>query len=52
MALALIVREPFGGYNRGDEITDSAAVARIVASEDAANVIKTAVPDSPEGKGE
>lgn len=44
MDFHLIVKEPFGGYAKGDEITDSAEVARVLASENENHVIKRAAP--------
>lgn len=41
MATALVVREPFGEYGKGDTITDPAAVSEILASDNANHVIKT-----------
>lgn len=40
--MKLIVREPFGKYCRGDEITDSKLIKAILDSDNAAHVIKVA----------
>ncbi|SOY56853.1 hypothetical protein [Cupriavidus taiwanensis] len=42
--MILRVITPFNGYQVGDEITDEKAVADILASEQAANVVKVAAP--------
>ncbi|MDW3683106.1 hypothetical protein RA280_15375 [Cupriavidus sp. CV2] len=44
MNFHLTVIEPFGGYAKGDEITDPAEVARVLASENEHHVIKRAAP--------
>lgn len=46
MEFHLTVREPFGAYAKGDEITDPAEVARVLASENEGHVLKRAAPDS------
>ena len=45
MALTLVVSEPFGEFDRGDEITDPAVIDAIRASENASRVIQ--VSDEP-----
>lgn len=51
MAIALIVTNPFGGFRRGDSITDSKKVAEVLASEHRIDVVKTNKPDEPVPKG-
>lgn len=46
MDFHLTVREPFGNYAKGDEITDPAEVARVLASENEPHVLKRAAPPS------
>ncbi|MBM2884098.1 hypothetical protein JFK97_06810 [Chromobacterium phragmitis] len=41
-AYALVVRQPFGDYQRGDKITDPQKVADILAGENESHVVKTA----------
>lgn len=50
MNFHLTVIEPFGGYAKGDEITDQAEVARILASENEHHVIKRAAPPAEPAK--
>lgn len=38
----LIVIHAFGAYRRGDEITDAAEIERVLASENAKDVVKVA----------
>lgn len=40
MALILVVKEQFGTYAKGDQITDPEVVEFVLASEDARHVIK------------
>ena len=40
--MKLTVTRAFGAYSIGDEITDPAVVAEILASDNAENVVKTA----------
>ncbi|WP_198432733.1 hypothetical protein [Burkholderia ubonensis] len=49
MDFHLTVIEPFGGYAKGDEITDLAKVAEILDGENAHHVVKrvAAAGDSP-----
>lgn len=42
MQFHLIVREPFGGYAKGEKITDAKKVAEILAGENEHHVIKIA----------
>jgi hypothetical protein len=42
MDFILTVREPFGGYNKGDEISDPAKVKEILSGENEHHVIKRA----------
>ncbi len=44
MSFHLIVRHPFGTYNRGDRITDPDDVARL-ATDAADHVARVAVPE-------
>ncbi|MDY3551407.1 hypothetical protein R5W24_000483 [Gemmata sp. JC717] len=44
---ALVVKNPFAGYQRGDTITDPALVADILAGEQAPHVTPTEVDDAP-----
>ncbi|MGT2505674.1 hypothetical protein [Cupriavidus basilensis] len=45
--MKLIVTTPFGGYQIGEEITDPAAVAAVLASDQAAYVTQVAVDPPP-----
>ena len=47
MAIVLTVSNPFGGYRRGERITDPKAVEKVLASEHAADVVKVSQPDDP-----
>jgi hypothetical protein len=47
MKTTLTVIEPFGPYQRGDQITDPKTVRAILASENAASVNRVQVPDVP-----
>lgn len=50
MPLTLIVAEPFGSYQRGDEITDPTIIAAIRSGEDARRVVQVSdeiVPPPP-----
>lgn len=40
MEFHLIVREPFGGYAKGEKITDQSKVAEILAGENEHHVLK------------
>lgn len=44
MDFHLTVREPFGAYAKGDEITDPAEVSRVLASENEGHVLKRIAP--------
>lgn len=44
MEFHLTVREPFGGYAKGAEITDPEKVAEILSGEHEHHVIKRAAP--------
>nr|DAT37700.1 MAG TPA: hypothetical protein [Caudoviricetes sp.] len=48
--MKLIVTTPFGGYQIGDEITDPAAVAAVLESDQAAYVTRVAIVDPPPKK--
>lgn len=45
MKTALTVTEPFGQYQRGDQITDAKTVRAILASENANSVNRVQLPD-------
>jgi hypothetical protein len=45
--MKLIVTNAFADYAKGDEITDAKAIAAILASDNAGNVVKVAVPEKP-----
>lgn len=45
MEFHLVVHEPFGGYKKGDEITDPEKVAEILEGENQSHVIKRAVAE-------
>lgn len=47
MAQYLIVTNPFGDYQRGDQISDPATIAEIRASHNAANVVPITAPAEP-----
>ena len=55
MKPVLVVTEPFGSYQRGDQISDAATMQSILASENAGHVVRTNVPDDikpePESTG-
>jgi len=40
--MILIVKEPFGGYGKGDEIVDPSTVAEILESDNQQHVVKSA----------
>ena len=44
---ALIVTEPFGQYQRGDQIVDKKEIAVVLASENAASVNRVQVASTP-----
>jgi hypothetical protein len=44
---ALVVKNPFGGHERGTVITDPEAVAEILAGEHAPHVTVTELGDTP-----
>jgi hypothetical protein len=46
--VALIVRDPFDHYRRGDCIRDAESVKAILASEQARHVNKILMPEAPE----
>ena len=43
----LVVKEPFGGYDIGQEITDPAEIGRILASHLEHHVVKRFAKDAP-----
>lgn len=45
MQFHLVVKEPFGGYAKGEMITDQSKVAEILASENEHHVIKIAADE-------
>ncbi|MEX3933274.1 hypothetical protein AB4Y32_15975 [Paraburkholderia phymatum] len=45
MKFVLVVIEPFGGYAKGEEITDADKVAEILAGENQHHVIKRAAAE-------
>lgn len=47
MAIKLVVTAPFAGHEKGEEITDSKAVAEILDGENSGNVVKVQAPDAP-----
>lgn len=47
MKQTLTVTEPFGEYQRGDQITDAKEIKAILASENAASVNRTQAADAP-----
>lgn len=40
MTIKLVVLRPFAGFKRGDMITDAAAIAKIMSSEQAFSVVR------------
>ena len=50
MTFHLIVRHPFGHYERGERITDPDEVARL-AEECGEHVIRVAIPEAEPGTG-
>lgn len=49
MNIHLIVVKPFGGFARGDLVTDEAHVASILRSEQAAHVVRVPASSQKEG---
>jgi hypothetical protein len=47
MAIKLIVSEPFGDYAKGDEITDSRTVQKILDGDNALHVLAVTALDAP-----
>jgi hypothetical protein len=47
MAIKLIVTEPFGGYHKGQEITDQKTVQAILEGSNAAHVVQVQAPEAP-----
>lgn len=45
MEFHLIVREPFGGYAKGEKITDQSKVAEILSGENEHHVVKIAADE-------
>lgn len=45
--MRLIVTNAFGAYQRGDAITDAKQIEQVLASDNAANVVKTADLPAP-----
>jgi len=43
--IVLTVINPFGDYQKGDQITDQKAIDAILASENQGHVVKTNAPD-------
>jgi hypothetical protein len=52
MAIKLIITEPFGGYDKGQEVTDAATVQSILAGDNAAHVVAVQVPETPKAAKE
>jgi hypothetical protein len=46
MTTKLVVLRPFAGFKRGDTITDAAAIAKIMSSEQACSVVRVNVSES------
>lgn len=44
---ALVVKNPFGGYERGSKITDPQRIEEILAGEQAQNVTPTELDEPP-----
>lgn len=44
MSMQLVVARPFGTHLRGDVVTDPAEIAKILASQSAANVVRVGQP--------
>ena len=40
MTTKLVVLRPFGGFKRGDTITDAAAISKIIGTEQASSVVR------------
>jgi hypothetical protein len=52
MSVQLVIVRPFGTYNKGDMITDTATIANVLAGESVANVVRvTAPPQTSPQKG-
>jgi hypothetical protein len=48
MNIHLVVVKPFGGFARGDLVTDDARIEEILRGEQAANVVRVANPSVKE----
>jgi len=46
MAFELVVLKPFSGYKRGDKITDSSAISKILAGPQAHYVVRVLPKES------
>jgi hypothetical protein len=46
MAYKYIVTQPFHGYEKGQEITDPAEIARVLTDHDS-RVVRVVTPDNP-----
>lgn len=44
MEFRLVTVRPFGAHRKGDVINDSSEIAKILAGEDASNVVRVAMP--------
>ena len=44
MSVQLIVVRPFGTYGKGQLITDTATIAKVLAGENVANVVRVTAP--------
>ncbi len=49
MDMHLVVVKPFGGFARGDVVTDKGQVADILRGEQASHVVRVAAPSQKEG---
>lgn len=49
--LALIVTEPFNGYEKGASIRDPKEITAVLDSENQSHVVKVNLPEEPTKKG-
>jgi len=49
MEMHLVVVKPFGGFARGDAVTNGVRIAEILRSEQATHVVRVVLPSQKEG---
>lgn len=47
MEFRLVTVRPFGAHRKGDVISDPSEVTKILAGEDAGNIVRVAAPSAP-----